>query len=149
MNYWEESLYGKNISPFLQGAIVLGLILIFMLISLLLFTFDMPLVKKGAPWTIFATFMLFYALVNSVLSISATSRNKYWMHSILAYIVIGIVGGSLAYLISGLSIDEAGSYKWILFIFTFCYLLFLSIVRAMKKIVTIAQKQDKRLRGEE
>jgi hypothetical protein len=59
------------------------------------------------------------------------------------------VGGLLAYLISGLSIDEAGSYKWILFIFTFCYILFLSIVRAMKKIVTIAQKQDKRLRGED
>jgi hypothetical protein len=149
MNNWDNSIYARNISPFLQASIVLVLIVIFNVITYVMYTFEMPLAKKGAPWTVFATFMLFYALVNSVLSISATSRNKYWLHSIISYIILGLIGGSLAYLVSGLSIDEAGSYRWILFIFTFCYILFLSIVRTMKKIVTLAQKQDKRLRGEE
>ena len=149
MNNWDNSVYARNISPFLQASLVLGLIILFMVLSYFLLYFEVGGVKQGAPWTVFATFMLFYALINSVLSISAVSRNKYWLHSIISYVILGIVGGGLAYLFSGLSIDDAGSYRWILLIFTFCYILFLSIVRAMKKIVTIAQKQDKRLRGEE
>lgn len=149
MNYWDNSLYARNISPFIQASIVLGLIVFFMMVSYIFFYFEIGGVKQGTPWTIFATFMLFYALVNSVLSISAVSRNKYWLHSIVSYVILGIVGGGLAFWISGLSIDEAGSYRWILMIFTFCYILFLTIVSTMKKIVTIAQKQDKRLRGEE
>jgi len=48
-----------------------------------------------------------------------------------------------------MSIYEAKSFRWIYIVFTFGYLLFLCILRAMRKIVHIAQKQDARLRGEE
>ena len=145
----EKSLYAKNISPFIQAACIFGAILLFNFLSYLMKIFQILPVKQGAPWVIFTSFVLFYALVNSVLSLSAPSRNKYWFQSILSYVSLLLLGGFTAYLFSGLTINEAGSYRWILVVFTMGYILFLSIVRAMKKIVTIAQKQDKRLRGEE
>lgn len=145
----EKSLYAKNISPFIQGGAVIGAILLFNLFSWLISLTGLLPIKDTAPWLIFTSFVLCYALVNSVLSISSHDRNKYWMHSIISFVAICLVGGIVSYLISGLTMDEAGSYRWILIVFSIGYILFLSIVRAMQKIVTIAQKQDKRLRGEE
>ena len=145
----QKSLYAKSISPFLQAGVVVIAIILFNGLSWIISLIDIMPIKQGAPWVITTSFILCFALVNSVLSISSKSQNRYWLHSILSYVCLLIVGGGIAWLVSGLSIDQAGSYRWILLVFTMGYILFLSIVRAMKKIVTIAQKQDKRLRGEE
>jgi len=145
----EQSLFAKNISPFIQAAFVLGLILVFNLLGKMFSAMGVGLIKEGSPWLIFTAFLLFFSLINSVLSISAPSQNKYWLHSIISFVSLGICGGVVAYLFSGLHMDEAGSYRWIIFVFTLGYIIFLSMVRTMKKIVTLAQKQDKRLRGEE
>ena len=143
-----KSLYAKKISPFIQVGVVIGIILVFNLFTILGRTigfFNDP----TTPWLISTSFVLFYALVNSVLSISSDSHNKYWLHSIICFAILLVAGSFIAYLFSGLTIDEAGSYRWILLIFSMSYILFLAIVRTMKKIVRIAQKQDRRLRGED
>ncbi len=145
----DQSIFARNVSPFVQAGFVLCLILIFNLFGKLFSVLGVSMIKTGSPWLTFTAFLLFFALINSVLSISAPSQNKYWLYSIISYVLLGISGGLIAYLFSGLNMDEAGSYRWIIFVFTLCYIIFLSMVRTMKKIVTIAQKQDKRLRGEE
>ena len=101
------------------------------------------------PWTVSAAFTLLFAVGNSILSLGAKDQNSYWGSSIMSYLLVVIVGGAIAWLISGQHIYEAKSFRWIYVVFTFGYLLFLSMVRAMRKIVQIAQKQDARLRGEE
>lgn len=45
--------------------------------------------------------------------------------------------------------DEAGSFRWLYIVFALTYLVFISIVNMMRKIMEIAKKQDARLRGEE
>ena len=82
------------------------------------------------------------------MSLKAASMNKYWSRSIMAFMGLLVVSGLLATVFSGLSIDEAGSFRWLFVVLTFGYLVFLSIVRLMKKIVDIAIEQDDRLRGE-
>ena len=143
-----KSLYAKKISPFVQVGVVIAIIAVFNLLVLAIRPLGL-FTDVAIPWLISTSFVLFFALVNSVLSIASDQHNKYWLHSILSYTILLIVGGFIAYLFSGLTIDEAGSYRWILLIFSMSYILFLAIVRTMKKIVGIAQKQDKRLRGEE
>jgi len=101
------------------------------------------------PWTVAAAFTLLFGIVNSVLSLGTSDMNKYWGSSIMLYIGVMIVGGIIAWLFSGQNIYEAKSFRWIYIVFTFGYLLFLCLVRAMRKIVQIAQEQDARLRGEE
>ena len=128
---------------------MLGAILLFDLLAYLVRMVGIVDVKPGAPWLIFTSFILFYILINGILSISTDNQNKYWLQSFIAYLGLMILGGLLSWLFAGISMQEAGSYRFILFLFTFCYVLILGITNAIRKIVHIAQKQDKRMRGEE
>ena len=143
------SPFKKEIHPVYQAIVILvgipAVLLLFMIPSWI-GIYDLP---QHFPWTIAAAFTLLFAVGNSVLSLGATDQNKYWGNSIMTYMVVVLLGGFMAYLFSGLSIYEAKSFRWIYIVFTFGYLLFLCIIRAMRKIVQIAQEQDARLRGEE
>ncbi len=102
----------------------------------------------NSPWIVFTSFILFFAIANSLMSLKAASMNKYWSRSIVAFAGLLILSAVMATVFSGLSIDEAGSFRWLFVVLTFGYLVFLSIVRLMKKIVDLAIEQDERLRGE-
>ncbi|MBL0099769.1 MAG: hypothetical protein IPP49_06695 [Saprospiraceae bacterium] len=89
-----------------------------------------------------------FALCNSILSFSATNNNKYWLHSIISFAILLVVGGLIAWASSGVSIYEAGSVRWLYFVMTFGYLVFLSIVNLIKFLLQLVQKEDQKLRGE-
>lgn len=95
-------------------------------------------------WVVAGTAILFFAIFNSVISLSIKNMDKYWTHSTASYAGLMIVSGGLAYLFSSLTITEAGTFRWIFMVLTFGYLLFLSIMRFMRKIVQIAQQEDDR-----
>ena len=101
------------------------------------------------PWVVLCGMILFFALVNSVLSFGAADGNKYWLQSIISFAVLLVFGGLMAWAISGVPIGEAGSVKWLYFVLTFGYLVFLSIVNFIKFLVVLAKKQDSNLRGED
>ncbi|MEO0779409.1 MAG: hypothetical protein AAF146_22810, partial [Bacteroidota bacterium] len=85
---------------------------------------------------------LFFALINSLSSLSAEDLNKYWGRSMLAFAALAVASGLTAYGLSSLSINEAGSYRWIFIVLTFGYLVFLSIIGLMKNIVEFAERED-------
>jgi len=93
--------------------------------------------------------ILFYAICSSVLSLRSPDMNRYWRDSILAFVGLTVLSAVAATVISGVGIDEAGSFRWIFVVLAIGFLVFLSIVRVMKRIVDIAIKQDERLRGGE
>ncbi len=149
MSNQNNSILDSKISPFMQ----LGFVLILTLI-LIGFTEIMPDVPYAStshimPWVVLCGMILFFALVNSVLSFGAEDGSTYWLHSIISFAILLVGGGILAWLVSGVSIQNAGSVKWLYFVFTFGYLVFLSIVNLIKFLVILAKKQDHRLRGEE
>lgn len=141
-----NSILEKKIHP-LRQALAIALVVIVFLI----------LVKMGRSenanprlfWEIAASGLLFFAIMNSVLSIAYEDQNFYWLYSIMGFGGLIVSCGGLAFLFSGITIDEAGSFRWIFLVFTMGYIILLAIVRTMKKIITIAQREDKRLRGEE
>lgn len=104
----------------------------------------MGIVEVGArfPWVSAASFLLFYAVFNSIFSLSAPNAAKYWSRSVFSFLGLAAANGFTAYLFSSLGIDEAGSYRWIYIVVTFGYLVFLSIVNFIKKIVEFAQKEE-------
>jgi len=104
--------------------------------------------KDYFPYTVTFAFLLFYALGNCLLSFEEDDQTKYWTESILSYVGLAAGGYAISYLFSGLTISEAASFKWIFFVFTFGYVILLTIMRSMRKIVKFAQKEDSRLRGE-
>ena len=144
-----KSILDRKISPFIQVSIVLVFSVILMGISEL-----MPVAKYSStasimPWVVLCGMILFFALMNSVLSFGAEDGNTYWLHSIISFASLLVIGGLLAWGISGVSINNAGSVRWLYFVLTFGYLVFLSIVNFIKFLVKLAQRQDRNLRGEE
>jgi len=144
-----KSVLDRQISPFLQFGAVLVLAIVLMGISGLMPSPPYSSTEHIMPWVVLCGMILFFALVNSVLSFAAVDGNKYWGQSIISFAGLLVIGGCIAWGISGVSINDAGSVRWLYFVLTFGYLVFLSIVNLIKFFVKLAQRQDKRLRGEE
>ncbi len=96
------------------------------------------------PWVLAGSFILLFSMFNSVLFLSSTSPAKYYRNSIYSYAGLVVLSGLSAYLISGLSLNEAGSFKWIFLVLTVAYIVFLTIVGAMKTIMELAKRKDTR-----
>jgi hypothetical protein len=56
--------------------------------------------------------------------------------------LVGGVSGLQAYFFSSISIANAGSYMWIYVVVTFGYLVFLSLMTMLKKVVAFAEKEE-------
>ncbi len=143
-----NSIFAKEIHPFKQLLVCVGLIIFIMLFIKAAFGAESSGMKTAYWETSFAILMGF-ALFNSIFSLSYTNKNVYFRDSIFSFMGIAAVGGFLAYYFSGLTMDEAGSFRWLYIVFGFSYLVFISIVNLMRKIIEIVKKQDARLRGEE
>lgn len=126
----------KSISPFLQGAVVLFFMLVFMGFGAIGSS------DPRFPWVSVCAMLLFFALFNTLLSIPVEDLTHYWWKSILSFVLLAVIGGFIAQAVSGLSIDEAGSARWIYIVFSVGYLVFISIVQIIKLVIFLAQRQE-------
>ncbi len=144
----EQGFSLKSIQAWRQGLVVLVLLLVFDLASFAS-NQSSPSAKFGQNiWTNAVAMILFYIIVNSLVSLASEKPIEYVRNSIYTFLGICIIGGLISWAISGQTIDEAGSFKWLFVVLSLGYLIFLSIISTMKFIVKLAQKQDSRLRGE-
>ena len=129
-------------NPILQAVTVFTGVIGLMLILKIIIWSGSAAITNRAFWIIAGSAILFFALLNSIISLSVKDMSQYWTRSTICYTVLMISSGALAYIFSSMTITEAGSFKWIFMVLTFGYLLFLSVMRFMRKIVEIAQKED-------
>ncbi|RMF23736.1 MAG: hypothetical protein D6765_12660 [Bacteroidetes bacterium] len=94
------------------------------------------------PWLVTTSFLMFFAIFNAVICLMSKDLERYWSRSMLAYMGLALLSGGLAHLISGYSIGEAATYKWLFVVVTFGYLIFLTIITLMRKIVEFAQREE-------
>lgn len=143
----EKSILRKDVHPFVQGGLIITALL---LLNLIAFSMRSGSDESASmlAWEVSLTLVLFFAFGNSIFFLNAKEKGKYWSYSISTYIVVCAIAIFLATSISGVGLRDSSSIKWIVSIFSFSYLIFISIIGMMRKIVEIAIKQDKRLRGE-
>jgi hypothetical protein len=135
------SIFEKNIDPLYQAAGSLVAVFIAILLGALVSSGTEGVVSNRWPWLCAASFLLLFSLFNAIMSATSDNLMKYWGRSIYSFAGLAVGSGLLAWAFSGLSIGEAGSYKWIYFVVTLGYLVFLSMVAFMKQIVEFAQKE--------
>jgi hypothetical protein len=92
-------------------------------------------------WMSACAFLLIYSIFNSVISLRVENSPNYWGSSIMMFVSLAGLSGLLAYFLSGIGIYDAGSYSFIYVVVTFGYLVFISIMNFVKKIVDFAQKE--------
>jgi hypothetical protein len=61
---------------------------------------------------------------------------------VYSFAALAVASGYFAYLFSGINIFDAGSYSWLFKVIFIVYLVFMSMIRAMKVIVEFAQKEE-------
>jgi hypothetical protein len=138
----KASFLFKAYNPVLQAAMLLAAGFIVMLFSKIIGWIGIFEANQKFPWMTAAAFVFCFAIFNSITSLSAKNLDNYWMKSIASFAGLVVSSGLMAYLFSSLSINEAGSYRWIFIVLTFGYLVFLSILGFMKRIVEFAEKED-------
>src|SRR5690606_17450193 len=104
---------------------------------------------QAMPWVIACSMLLLFGLANAILALMTKESQRYWMYSIFSYAGLFIVLCITARLVSGVNMDDAGSIRWILTVFTFGYLVLLSIVNLIKFFVFLAEKSDARKKESE
>jgi hypothetical protein len=137
-----ESDLKKIENPVAQAVVVLGGALALMLGGWLLTVTGIFPVEPLFAWSIAAAFMLLFALLNSLMSLRADSFLKYWGRSVYSYMGLALCTGLAAWLFSGIPLREAGTYRWIYIVVTIGFLVFLSMVNLMKKIVRFAEREE-------
>jgi len=138
----DNSLFEKAYDPILQAAGILGLVVVVILFSRIVDATGIIEVGQKFPWLTAASFMLFFSVANSFVSLSSKNLNAYWTRSILSFVGLAGATALTAYLFSSIPISEAGSYRWIYIVVTFGYLVFLSMMGFMKRIVEFAQREE-------
>ncbi len=93
-------------------------------------------------WSIGSALTLFFAMMNSLLSLRAVSFAKYWGTSMYSYLALAFGTGMAAWGFSGIPLGEAGSYRWIYIVVSVGFVVFLSMVNFMKIIVRFAEKEE-------
>ena len=131
-----------NITPPKQALLVFAGGLVLMLGGVALDKMGVMGMERLYPWTSATGFMLLFAIFNSIMCMTADSFAKYWGISMYSYLALAAVLGLSAWLCSGVPLGEAESYKSIYIVVTFGFLVFLSMVNAMKNIVNFAEKED-------
>jgi hypothetical protein len=136
-------LIEQNITkPIVQAGLVFSLGIFMMVAAWLLTVTNVFLQDPLFPWSISSAFLLLFALFNSLLSLRADNFAKYWGSSVYSYMALAFGSGLAAWLFSGIDLRDAGTYRWIYLVVTFGFLVFLSMVNFMKRIVNFAEKEE-------
>lgn len=136
------SVFERKMDPVRQAAIFLGAAVVFMLFTRLL---DLTGWYERDPlfsWSIATAFLLLFAVFNSLMSLNADSFVRYWGRSVYSFIGLAFLNGIAAWLISGVPLRDAQSYRWIYVVVTFGFLVFLTMVNLIKKIVQFAEREE-------
>lgn len=99
-------------------------------------------IQQRYAWTVSASFLLFFALFNSLMSLMEKNTDYYWGKSILSFIALAVLGGLPAKWFSGLHINDAGSYRWLYIVLSVGYLVFLSVIGMVRRIIEFAQSEE-------
>jgi len=142
MSQVTPSIFERRINPIFFALFCFGLSLLFMGVGVLMKQLDIFDMGERFAWTCGGAFLFFFGIFNSVFSLSSGNLNKYWGVSMLAFALLAILTAVAATWISGIPIQEAGTFKWIYFVVTIGYLAFLSITGFIKRIFVVIQKEN-------
>ena len=136
-----ESIYEQNFHPYRQAALGVGLTIFLLFLGMIMSGMNLTLPERFAWMCAGATLMMF-AVFNSIFSLSAKNGMEYWGQSMTSYLALLVVNSLIAWGVSGETVYEAGSFSWIFVVTSVCYLVFISMMNIMKKIVGFAMKEE-------
>ena len=138
----KKTFFERKIDPLRQAVPFFGASVIFMLLNTLVNWLGWYETDTLFPWSLATAFLLLFAVFNSLMSLNADNPMLYWGRSVYTFIGLAFMNGLAAWLFSGVAIGDAQSYRWIYIVVTIGFLVFLSMVNLMRKIVQFAEREE-------
>ncbi|MEQ1745700.1 MAG: hypothetical protein ABMA02_09760 [Saprospiraceae bacterium] len=136
------SFFERKIDPLKQAAVFFAGAAAVMLVVFGLNHFGYAVGDEVFPWSVATAALLLFAVFSSLMSLNADSSLQYWGRSVYGFLGLAFANGLAAWLFSGVPIGEAQSYRWIYIVVTVGFLVFLTLVNLMRKIVSFAEKEE-------
>ena len=143
MNISFNDLLDRAEQPMYQAILAFIGVVTIILGGELLAAFGLSVSERFA-WVVATAFLLVFALFNSVSSLASKDLGAFMWQSIVSFAALAAVSGLLAYLVSGLSITNAGSYRWLYGVMSFGYLVFLAIMTTIRRLYKFFEEDEKR-----
>lgn len=144
----ENSIFKQYIKPAYQALLVISLFVFTLVILKFLDLIQYRQLLIKYCWLFGTALLLFYIIVNSIFSFTAKDKLIYFRNSIFTYIACLVVVVGLNTFISGKVVYEVETYSWILFVFSLVYIVFITILNLLRKIVEMAVNQNKKIEDE-
>lgn len=136
------SLFSRKLDPIYQALFTFGGVILIILLGKLADAAGVYEVSDRFPWMTAASLMLLFALFNAVFSAGTDNMARYYGRSVYSFMGLAAASGLMAWLFSGLTIGQAGSYRWIYIVVTIGYFVFLIMMFLMRQVVEFAQKEE-------
>lgn len=94
------------------------------------------------PYMAGAAFMFIFAMFGSLFVVKAENVSKYLGRVIYSYLGLALATILVSWLLTGKSIGEVGSFKWIYLVLTVGFMIFLGIMVFARKIIEYAEKEE-------
>lgn len=105
-------------------------------------------VTSNYAWLTGGAMLLFYAVLNNLMVLTAAHLGKYIQESLLVFIVMLIALSLVAYAVSGKSIFEAGSYRSIYVVLVVGHLTLLAVSIFIRTVINYIKEKDKQIHGD-
>jgi hypothetical protein len=130
-------------TPFVLAALILVGTIVLMMLEKVAESSGLTAYDPERTWTIATSLLLLFAVFVSVMLLNTEKRlQSYWNQSMIAFMGLAMANAFLATAISGKSISEAGSFKFLYLVVTIGFLVFISIVNIARKIVNFAEREE-------
>jgi hypothetical protein len=132
-----------RITPIVLAGLIFLLTLFVVLMGVAINSLGFMKIGPEFPWTMATSFLLLYSIFVSIILLRTTTDvRKFWNQSMVAFMGLAMANALFATAISGLSIGQAGSFKFLYLVVTIGFLVFISIVNLTRKIVEYAEKEE-------
>ena len=130
-------------TPVVLAGLILLLTIFVILMSMAIEAVGLFTFSPEFPWTVATAFLLLYAIFVSIMLLRTTTvLRKFWNQSMIAFMGLAMSNALFATAISGKSIGEVGSFKFLYLVVSIGFLVFISIVNMTRKIVNYAEKEE-------
>lgn len=143
-----KSIFDHSFKPVYQGLMVVSIYIVLLLVILILKFIHWIELEPLDYWKFSTSLVLFYIMVSCIFCFTAKEKITYYRNALFTYAAIIFTFTGISNWFSGISLFQAESYSWILTVFSIIFIVMLTIINLVRKIVEIAIKQDNKIKDE-
>ena len=138
----ESSFYKKSFDPLRLFLLLAGGQLALVLGAKLLQIMKVIESSERFPWMAGAAVVYIFAMFAALLLIPAKSIPKYIGRAVYSFMGLVLSTNLIAWLFTGKTISEVGSYRWMYLVLTIGFIVFLGIMVFVRQIITFAEEEE-------